>query len=83
MKYYNTLPKEQETIINLDYYERTLTIYSSRKAVIKRLSLRFGKADKINYINKALTSACWIIPFSDKKRIHVALSRPLLIGQIT
>jgi hypothetical protein len=37
MKYYNTIPEEQETVINIDYYERELIIYSSRKSVIQRL----------------------------------------------
>ena len=82
MKFYGTLLEEQETIISLDYYSRTLHIYSSRKAVIQRLSQKLGEADKIDYIKKAITSAKWEIPFSDKKKMTIALSKPLLIGQM-
>lgn len=82
MKYYNTLPEEQETIINLDYYSKTLYIYSSRKAVIQRLNQKLGESTKTDYINKHITSASWSIPFADKKRINIALSRPLLIAQM-
>ena len=82
MKYYNTIPEEQETIINLDYYAKELHIYSSRKAVIQRLYAKLGDPTKTNYINKALTSASWNIPFADKKKITIALSKPIIIGQM-
>ena len=82
MKYFNTLPEEQETIINLDYYSRTLHIYSSKKSVIQRLSLKLGEANKTDYIKKAVTGAKWEIPFADKKKMTIALSKPLLIGQM-
>lgn len=82
MKYYNTIPEEQETVINIDYFERVLSIYSSRKSVIQRLWDKLGEPNKLNYIQKALTGAIWEIKFEDKKRINIALSRPLLIGQI-
>lgn len=82
MKYYNTLPEEQETVINIDYFARTLHIYSSRKSVIQRLTKKLGDSNKTDYINKHITSASWSIPFADKKRITIALSRPLLIGEM-
>ena len=82
MKYYNTLLEEQETLINIDYFARVLTIYSSRKSIIQRLSDKLGNPTKANYINKSLAGAKWEIPFSDKKRINISLSRPILIGQM-
>ena len=82
MKFYNTISEEQETIINLDYYAKELHIYSSRKAVIQRLYIKLGEPTKTDYINKALTGANWKIPFADKKKITIALSRPLLIAQM-
>lgn len=82
MKYYNTLPEEQETIINIDYFARVLHIYSSRKSVIQRLYIKLGEPNKTDYINKHIASASWNIPFADKKRINIALSRPLLIAQM-
>lgn len=82
MKFYNTIPEEQESIINLDYFGRNLYIYSSRKAVIQRLYDKLGEPTKTYYIDKALTGASWEIPFSDKKKMSCALSKPLLIGQM-
>lgn len=82
MKYYNVSPEEQEVIINIDYYARVLHIYSSKKSVIQRLTLRLGEATKTYYIKKTMTGAKWEIPIADKKRINISLSRPLLIGQM-
>lgn len=82
MKYYNTIPEEQETTIVIDYYARVLSIYSSRKSVIERLYNKLGEPSEKNYIKKELTGIRWIIPFSDKKRMSIALSKPILIGQM-
>lgn len=82
MKFYNTIIEEQETIVNLDYYSKELHIYSSRKAIIQRLYKKLGEPTRTHYIDKALTGASWKIPFSDKKRMTIALSKPLLVGQM-
>ena len=82
MRYYNASPEEQEAIISIDYYEKVLHIYSSRKSVIQRLYAKLGEPNKIDYINKALTGAIWNISFEDKKKLNIALSRPLLMGQM-
>lgn len=82
MKYYKTIPEEQETIINLDYFAKVLSIYSSRKAVIQRLYNKLGEPNKTHHIKSDLTGASWEIKFEDKKRLNIALSRPIIIGQI-
>lgn len=82
MKFYNTDLKEQETTIVIDYFARVLSIYSSRKSVIQRLSNKLGEPTYTDYINKAVTSARWNIPFADKKKMNIALSKPLLVGQM-
>ncbi len=82
MKYYKTLPEEQETVVNINYYARTLHLYTSKKSVIKRLNAKLGESNKTDYINGYVTSASWSISFADKKRINIALSRPVLIGQM-
>ncbi len=82
MKYYNTIPEEQETIINIHYYNKVLYLYSSRKSVIQRLIRKLGEPSKYDYINKAISGASWNIKFDNKKLITSILSRPLLIGNI-
>ena len=82
MKFYNTIPEEQETTINIDYYNKILNIYSSRKSVIQRLQNKLGEPAKTYYINKEVTGANWDIPFAEKKKMNFALSKTIIIGQI-
>ena len=81
-EYYNTLSEEQETTIFIDYFARVLSIYSSRKSIIERLSNKLGEPSEKYFIKKKLTGTRWNINFNDKKKIGIALSRPLLIGQM-
>ena len=82
MKFYNTIPEEQETLINIDYFDKVLNIFSSRKSVIQRLCAKLGEPSKMDYINNSITGASWKINFEDKKKINIALSRPTIIGQM-
>lgn len=80
-KFYNTIPEEQETIINIDYYGRTVNLYTCQKIVYERLLKKIGQPKKIFYTKEKISGANWEIPFEDKKRITQILSRPTLIGQ--
>ena len=74
---------EQESIINLNYKEKCLYLYASRKSVYNRFLEKLGEPDRKSYAkNKKISGASWKIPFDDKKKINIALSRPLLIGNI-
>lgn len=81
-KFYNTNPEEQETVINIDYYESKVNIYTSKKSIYERVLRKIGKPTKVYYLNKTICGANWTIPFSDKKSITSILSRPTLIGNI-
>ena len=39
--------EEQETIIHIDYYERTIMFYTTRKSVATKMEKKIGKADRI------------------------------------
>ena len=38
---------EQETLINIDYYEKTINVYTSRKQVGERLKKKIGEPTDI------------------------------------
>ena len=82
MRFYNTIPEEQETHIIITYADKSLCIYSSRKSVLKRLFKSLGEPATSDFIKESLTGASWRIPLNDKKGIKTALSKTLLIGQI-
>lgn len=81
-KFYNTSPDEQETIINIDYYEKTIHCYTSRKTQIEKLTKKLGEPKKTFYTNKKISGASWDIPFSDKKSANAIFSKSIIIGQL-
>lgn len=82
MQYYNTSLEEQESVINIDYQERTLKIYSSRKVVIERLKKRLGNPTAVNTVKGVVSGASWEISFKEKNKIRLALSKTIIIGQL-
>lgn len=45
---WETVPlDEQETIVNIDYYEKTINVYTSRKSVAERLMRKIGKPSRV------------------------------------
>lgn len=47
VQFRNNPREEQETIIIVDYHEKTISIYSSRKAVCSRFYEMFGESKDI------------------------------------
>lgn len=80
--FYNTDLEEQETVINIDYFESIVKIYTSRKSIYERLCRKIGTPQNIYSTKNKITGAKWQVPFSDKKTISALLSRPTLIGNI-
>ena len=74
--------QEQEAIINIDYYKKEISIYTSRRTVYERITKKIGGPTKQYYTDKKISAASWIIPFKDKKIITSILSRPTLIGNM-
>lgn len=80
-KFYKTNLEEQETTINIDYYERKIVIYTCQERLYKKLLEKLGEPTKIFYTCKKISGAKWEILFKDKNSIRQVLSRPTLIGQ--
>ncbi|MBO5179248.1 MAG: hypothetical protein J6B87_02750 [Clostridia bacterium] len=78
-----TIPEERETIINIIYSESYVDVYTSHKNVYKRLCESLGEPQKKYPQENKISGGAWRIPFEDKKTINQALSRPILIGDIT
>lgn len=81
-KFYDTDYEEQETIVNIDYFKSEIYLYTSRKAVYKRIEEKLGEPKKIFYVHKKISGAYWNIPFGDKRKLTSVLSRPMLIGNV-
>lgn len=66
----------------MSYDTKELEIYTCRKVVYERLKSKLGEPTKIFYTKRKISGARWNIPFKDKKRINIALSRPVIIGEV-
>ena len=70
---------EQETLINIDYCEKKLTVYTSRKATGKRLLKKVGSPTKIDYHDGLISGVTYIRNLFDKD-VAKFFSKSLLIG---
>lgn len=74
------LPRdEQETIINIDYCEKTINVYTSRKQVGERLKKKIGEPTNKYTSNNKIYAVEYKRNLSDKD-VAKFLSKVLLIG---
>lgn len=79
MEWFLVPREEQETIINIDYYEKTISVYTTRKQTGERLIKKIGKPDKIDYFNGAVSGVFYKKNLYDKD-IAKFFSKGLLVG---
>ena len=70
---------EQETLINIDYYEKTINVYTSRKQVGERLKKKIGEPTNIYTTNNKIYAVGYKRNLCDKDVVKF-LSKTLLIG---
>lgn len=70
---------EQETIINIDYYEKTINVYTSRKQVGERLKKKIGEPTDKYISNNKVYAVNYRRNLYDKD-VAKFLSKMLLIG---
>lgn len=73
-KYYNVRTDEKETIINFDYLERVVNIYTTRVATMKRLLNDIGNPKSIEKIDNKIASMEWDIPFDNRNGIKKVMA---------
>ena len=78
-KFYSTPKDEQETIINIDYFDKTVSLYSTKEHIYKTLTKYLGQPSNIDYYNGLPCSFEYKLSFDDDclKKI---LSITTLIG---
>lgn len=66
MEWYAVPREEQETIVNIDYEERTLNLYTTRKSVANKLLKRVGEPSEIETIDGKICSVSYKRKLWDK-----------------
>lgn len=70
---------EQETLINVDYFEKTITIYTTRKATADRLIKKIGEPTSIDKTNNLVSGITYKRSLFDKD-VAKFFSKGLIIG---
>lgn len=72
---WNSIPNdEKETIINFDYFEECLTIFTTNQMTARKLTKKVGQPSKIDYYQGQITSEEWRIPFKEREHLKKSLS---------
>lgn len=79
MEWDNIPREEQETIINIDYFEKEITVYTSRKSVADRLIKKLGEPSKVYTSFKKVYAVDYKKSLYDKD-ITKFFSKGLLVG---
>ena len=82
MMFYNSASEEQETQIWFDYFQKSVSIYTSKKSIYKRLEKELGTPNKIDKIAGEVTGGTWVINFNDRKRLRSTIALQILLGKI-
>jgi len=70
---------EQETLIDVDYYKKIVSVYTCRKSTADRLLKKLGKPAKIDMHDGFVSGVTYIKSFFDKDLARV-FSKGLIIG---
>ena len=70
---------EQETLINVDYFEKTLNFYTSRKSVAERLRKKVGEPTKVDMKNGKISGVTYVRNLHDED-IKKFLSVSSIVG---
>lgn len=79
MKWEEISRDEQETIINVDYYDKTISFYTCRKSVADRLLRKIGEPTKIDTHNGQICGVTYKRNLFDKD-LAKFFSKTLFIG---
>ena len=71
---------EKETLLAIDYYDRTFSFYTTNQSTGNRLKKRIGTPSKIQMNEGKIFSMEWKLPFSRREDIKKALSINVLIS---
>lgn len=67
--YKETNKSEIETVVNVLYDEKILSIYTNKVELQRQLNKLLGEPAKEYKIKRSISGSCWEIPLADKSRI--------------
>lgn len=78
---YQVPREEQETIINIDYYDKTISLYTNRKAIANNLEKVLGEPNSFNTVGGKKCDVTYKRPLSSED-VKLFFSKGRVIGQV-
>lgn len=78
---WTTIPTdEKETLLNFDYFENKVNLYTTNQATGNRLKKKIGEPSKTNYFEGKIASEEWTIPFKEREKLRKIFSINLFVS---
>ena len=80
MKWTSIPTDEKETILNFDYFENKVNLYTTNQATGNRLKKKIGKPTKTTYFEGKIASEEWTIKFQERDKLRKIFSINLFVS---
>ena len=80
MKWTSIPTDEKETILNFDYFENKVNLYTTNQSTGNRLKKKIGEPTRETYLEGKIASQEWTIPFHDRDKLRKIFSINLFVS---
>ena len=80
MKWTSIPTEEKETILNFDYFENKVNLYTTNQATGNRLKKKIGEPSRRDYFEGKIASEEWTIPFKEREKLRKIFSINLFVS---
>ena len=71
---------EKETILNFDYFDSKVNVYTTNQATGKRLRKKIGEPTRKTIFGGDIASEEWTIPFKEREKLRKIFSINLFVS---
>lgn len=80
MKWTSIPIDEKETILNFDYFENKVTLYTTNQPTGNRVKKKIGEPTRTTYLEGKIASEEWTIPFQEREKLRKIFSINLFVS---
>lgn len=80
MKWTSIPTDEKETILNFDYFDNKVNLYTTNQATGNRLKKKIGEPTKQTYFEGMIASQEWEILFQEREKLRKIFSINLFVS---
>ena len=80
MKWTSIPTDEKETILNFDYFDNKVNLYTTNQPTGNRLKKKIGEPTRETYFEGKIASQEWTIPFQEREKLRKIFSINLFVS---